>query len=1107
MKAFFQITTCCALLVATLCLTPRSFLAQQSATTDKPELILQQGHSQRSDALAFSPDNRYLASASADSTIRIWDAVYGNELRVLSGHAGGVRCVSFSADGQTLASGGVDGKVKLWDVASGKELASFDGHKGRINTVVFSRDGKLLASGGIDNAIKVWDVATKSEVKTLTGHSGWITALAFGADNQTLISGSADKSLKLWNLTTGQATQTATHPEAITCLALNPSGVLLAVGGADATVRFWHLPQLSADAANFGFNAGRVVAVMFSATGAQVFAASSERITERFDLASRAATQLSAEPDRTEKYEAAAFSSDGQRLAISAGTRDLEIHSFDDFNNPVMLTSRANPVRAIAFSNDGRWMATGNQDTSATLWDVFAGRAIANFAGNEGSITAVAFSADSQLLVTASRGGIVRLIEVVGGREARKWQAHNDGINAMAFTNDGKLITASSDQTIKIWDTSGNPITTLKQAKEINSISLSGDGKWLASGAADGSVKIWDAVTWSELRSLPAHNGAVFALAFSNDGKLLASGGADKAIKFWQTGDWQSVRSVNDSGAAVYSLAFSADDKTLAAGNSAGIIKLVDVADGATRATLAGASGSANGLSFSDDSAWLTSAHEDGSLRIWATATGQLTATVLSLRESSDWLVVTPEGLFDGSPAAWPQILWRFGQNTFSTAPVEIFFNEFFHPDLLADVLSGKRPLPKERIAQIDRRQPGVRMLLGTETSGAALKPITSDQRTINVKLEITDVGSGAQDVRLFRNGVLFKVWRGDALKGQNSATIETQIPIVAGENRLTAYAFNRDNVKSLDANRQVIGSDALRRRGTAYILTIGVNRYANPNFNLNFAVPDATDFSEELQRSQTALNRFAKIEAINLFDQQATKANIVVAIEKLKTTQPEDAVLIYFAGHGLAVEPRFYLIPHDLGYAGKREALTQAAVKQVLRNSISDVELTSLLEGVGAGQLLMVIDACNSGQVLESEETRRGPMNAKGLAQLAYEKGISVLTASQSYQAALENKELGHGYLTYALIEDGLKQMAADNRPRDGRVLLREWFDYATAKVPRMQEKQYQTERARILRRKNASQLKGKVTPEAQRPRLFYRREADALPMIITQTGSTNPK
>ncbi len=1109
MKSFLQ--TILLIFVAAMSLSPKPISAQQS--TDKPELIFQQGHSQRSDGLAFSPDNRYLASASSDSTIRIWDAATGNELRVLKGHTGGVRCVTFSADGQSLASGGMDGKVKLWDVASGKEIANFDGHKGRVNTVAFSRDGKLLASGGVDNVVKVWDVTTKAEMRTQAGHTGWVLALAFGADNQTLVSSSADLTLKRWNLASGQVIQTATQQTPITCLAISQNSEWLASVSNNATVQLWQMPQLQAEPGfSFRFDTGRVVAVSFNANDSQVFAVSSERVSKRFDLASRMATQLSAEPERTEKYEAAAFTSDGQRLAISAGTRDLEVHSFDDFASPMMLTSRANPVRAVAFSNDGRWMATGNQDTSATLWDVFAGRAVANFAGNEGSMTSVAFSADSQLLATGSRGGIVRLIEVVGAREIRKWQAHDGGVNSIAFTTDAKLLTGSSDQTIKVWpievqSAGGNATTTLKQTREINSISVSNDGKLLASGSADGVVKIYDTATWRELRSLAAHTGAVFALAFSNDSKTLASGGADRAIKLWQTADWQMARTINDSASAVYSLAFSPDDKLIAVGNFDGSIKLLDAANGSTRATLAGASGSANGVNFNDDGNLLTSAHDDGSLRIWSMGRGQLAATALSLRESSDWLVVTPEGLFDGSPAAWPQISWRFGQNTFSTAPVEIFFNEFFYPDLLADVLAGKRPQPKEQIAQIDRRQPRVRMLIGNETTTSA-KPVLHE-RTVNVKIEIAEAaaGSGAQDVRLFRNGALFKVWRGDALKGRGSATLEAQIPIVAGENRLTAYAFNRDNVKSADANRYVIGADALRRRGTAYILTVGVNRYSNPNYNLNFAVPDATDFSEELRQRQTALNRFAKIEVVSLFDQQATKANIVAAIEKLKTAQPEDAVIVYFAGHGLAVEPRFYLIPHDLGYTGKRESLTPAAMKQVLRNSISDEELTSLFEGVGAGQLLMVIDACNSGQVLESEETRRGPMNSKGLAQLAYEKGISVLTASQSYQAALENKELGHGYLTFALIEDGLKQMAADNRPRDGKVLLREWFDHASAKVPRMQEKNYQAERERILRRKNASQLKGKVKPEAQRPRLFYRREADAQPMIITGNASSNPK
>src|SRR5207249_4471997 len=169
--------------------------------------------------------------------------------------------------------------------------------------------------------------------------------------------------------------------------------------------------------------------------------------------------------------------------------------------------------------------------------------------------------------------------------------------------------------------------------------------------------------------------------------------------------------------------------------------------------------------------------------------------------------------------------------------------------------------------------------------------------------------------------------------------------------------------------------------------------------------------------------------------------------------TQPEDAVIIYYAGHGTAQGQHFYLIPHDLGYKGSRTELDQAGLTTILSHSISDIDIEEALQGLDAAHMLMVIDACNSGQALEAEEKRRGPMNSKGLAQLAYEKGMYILTAAQSYQAALEAEQLGHGYLTFALVEEGLKTAAADVQPKDGSVVVREWFDYATDRVPKMQE------------------------------------------------------
>lgn len=136
-----------------------------------------------------------------------------------------------------------------------------------------------------------------------------------------------------------------------------------------------------------------------------------------------------------------------------------------------------------------------------------------------------------------------------------------------------------------------------------------------------------------------------------------------------------------------------------------------------------------------------------------------------------------------------------------------------------------------------------------------------------------------------------------------------------------------------------------------------------------------------------------------------------------------------------------------------QRRRLNQAGFDSIAAHSISDRELEQAFEKVKAGQILFVIDACKSGQALEAEVARRGPMNSKGLAQLAYEKGIYILAAAQSYQAAIEADELGHGLLTYALIEDGIKKTAADRAPRDGRVLLQEGLNFAIERIPQFQE------------------------------------------------------
>jgi uncharacterized caspase-like protein/WD40 repeat protein len=502
----------------------------------------------------------------------------------------------------------------------------------------------------------------------------------------------------------------------------------------------------------------------------------------------------------------------------------------------------------------------------------------------------------------------------------------------------------------------------------------------------------------------------------------------------------------------------------------------------------------------------------DGYLEIRRLTTGERLGE-LGVFKGGDWLVTTPSGAFDGSPGGWQRLVWRT-QAGLETAPGELFFDEFYRPGLLAQLLEGSSPVAAVPLESRDRRQPSV-----------ALTARMDRGRSASVKLEIQEAtggsaadGSGVRDVRLFRNGLLVDAWRGEQrLDGRGTIRLESQVPVAAGRNVFTAYAFNRDNVKSVDAVAS-LDSGLTARPATVYVLAIGVNEYANPEFNLAYARADAEAFARELGARQRALATDADVRVVTLLDAAATRANILLALRRLagtadavlapgvprdlqllETVQPEDTVLMYFAGHGVAQGDRFFLIPADIAYRGKR-AEAAAALPQVVEHAISDRDLERALEPLDAAHLALIIDACQAGQLLGPDGGRFGPMNSRGLAQLAYEKGMSILAASQAYQAALESARLGHGYLTFALVEEGLKSDVADRTPTDGAVTIEEWFEHAVRRVPELQSQ------AIDAARETGRALRFEVGPtrpwesRVQTPRAFARRDAPAAPLIITR-------
>ena len=349
-------------------------------------------------------------------------------------------------------------------------------------------------------------------------------------------------------------------------------------------------------------------------------------------------------------------------------------------------------------------------------------------------------------------------------------------------------------------------------------------------------------------------------------------------------------------------------------------------------------------------------------------------------------------------------------------------------------------------------------------------------------------------DLRLFRDGQLVgyepKEGREVKLEKDGTRTIKFEnirLPRRAGVKSVefSAYAFNVDQVKSATARKSFDIPEGLQTvKGRAYIITVGVNAYENTAFDLNFAANDARRLQDVMRQSLIGSGEYAEKDIVQIplisdyktdggksvvSPNNATKRVFKAVLDllsgkkvddpellkqipnpdQIQAARPEDLVLISFSSHGYAApNGDFYFITSDTGTGTDKKP-----TPELLKHAVSSEELSLWLRDVDAGEMVMIVDACQSTAAVAAAGFKPGPMDSRGLGQLSYDKGMKILTATQSDSVALESHLIKQGLLTYALVHDGIEAWQADFKPQDKSITLSEWLAYGVNRVPGLYE------------------------------------------------------
>ena len=754
----------------TLLITFFSFFASLIIAQEKPELVLPAGHTKQVTLATYSPDGKFVLTGSPDLTIRSWESSSGRELNTFKGLKSIPSFLRFSPSGKTLLAGCQDGSILLWDFESRALINTVKIHSDSISCVDFFAEDRFL-SASKDKTAKIYDLSTGKVTTTIRESRYKILSAAYYPQGDFIITGGGgvnmihnrdvtDEPTKLWDRQGNEISSFVfglfnVGSEILLTGFTNDGQYAFAVGDGQGRVYDLH----NKNKLKVKFNGSASFAAV--SPDKKVVLIGYHSLIQLIDL--ETGKVIRKLKNTFTNMMSAEFSPDGNSIVIGLANRAAVIVDALSGETIKVLSTRSGGVLAVTFSPYGKYLATGGQDGTAKIWDIETGALVKILKDQRYSITALSFSPDNNLIAVGNAGNAGVVYEISSGKAL---YAIGAGSGAIIFSPDGKKLAAINKNdffsTLILFEAaSGKLISNFSRSilktgsNHVSTcIMFSPDGKLIYLGGkqdfrladndkvkkAFGEVQVWSAETGKYLKTFQDnHDELITSMDLTKDGKTMVTSSNDKSVWFWNTGLGLKTKGYDLHGSDVSSVSFSPDQSEIL---TAGYDRLANLFDINSKKSMVFTGHTAELFSakFSPTGKYFVTGSLDNTTRLWSTESGKQIASLIPI-DVSEWLIITPEGYFDGSDKALQTLYYSFKS---ITIPLEQIRSRYYKKGLLP-ILLGYAPGNLPTIPPF---------------SSSDLYPTVKLNEVVNPKnpvlnIQLSNNGGGIGNVKVIINGIV----------------------------------------------------------------------------------------------------------------------------------------------------------------------------------------------------------------------------------------------------------------------------------------------------------------------------------------------------------------